>query len=254
MKHFVLFTLFLLFITTTTYSQRFVGSVIGGVNATQVDGDNVAGFYKFGFNGGAALTIALNQKQTWFATMELLYTQKGSYAKSRVDTIDSYLTDRIDYRYDYDPSIKYRLRLDYVEIPIVFHYEDPKTGLAIGAGVSWGRLVNINEVENGWHLNTNMQSDVYTKNDWSVIADAKIRVWKGLKLNIRYQYSFIPLRTREFIYKTGYHETRKQYNNVLTVRVIYSINERYKLNERKNKFGERIGAKWIRDVDINGEY
>ncbi|MEG2071332.1 MAG: hypothetical protein RR034_08175, partial [Bacteroidales bacterium] len=74
-----------LFITTFGYSQRFVGSIILGTNITQVDGDEVAGYKKFGINGGASVMLALHKNQCWFATLELLYTQKGSYSRQYFD-------------------------------------------------------------------------------------------------------------------------------------------------------------------------
>lgn len=240
----------LFLISITAYSQRFVGSAILGMNATQVDGDEVFGFQKFGVNGGVSAMLALNSKQTWFATIELLYTQKGAYRRALVDSMYHQTPDNIDHRYPYDPKIKYRLRMDYVEIPVIFHYEDPKSGFAFGAGVSWGRLVRVNELENGWHLTTNLRSGTYKNSDWSVLADVKIRLWKGLKLNFRYQYSFIPVRTRIFTDKVhGQTWERKQYHNTLTLRLIYSFNEKYKLNSRTNKKGERVGVRWVRDTE-----
>ena len=45
-------------------AQRFIGSVIAGVNFAQIEGDDVHGFYKVGFNGGLGLTVPVNRKQT----------------------------------------------------------------------------------------------------------------------------------------------------------------------------------------------
>lgn len=248
-KYFLIFLLF--FTVNFGFSQRFIGSAILGMNATQVDGDEVYGYNKFGFNVGASVMLALEPKQHWFATVELLFSQKGSFRKSLVDSMVYSNVNNIDYNFDYDSKIKYRLRLNYVEVPIIFHYEDPKTGWAFGAGFAWGRLVNIQEVENGWHLKTNLRSDIYRTSDWSVLGDVKIRLWKGLKLNLRYQYSFVPIRVRTFTNTSnGQTWDRKQYNNVITVRLIYSFNERYRLNYLKNKKGERNGPKWVRDISI----
>ena len=59
-------------------AQRFIGSVIAGANFAQIEGDDVHGFYKIGFNGGLGLTVPVNRKQTWQISIEMLYSMKGS--------------------------------------------------------------------------------------------------------------------------------------------------------------------------------
>ncbi|MEG2071356.1 MAG: hypothetical protein RR034_08295, partial [Bacteroidales bacterium] len=154
--------------------------------------------------------------------------------------------------YPFNPNIKCKLNLDYVEIPLVFHYEDPKTGVAFGLGAAWGRLVYAKEIYNGYRRTTDIRSKTYRTNDWSAIADVKIRLYKGLKLNFRFQYSFVPIRKMTYttLKTNGNVETweRNQYNNVLTLRLIYSFNEKYTPNTKINKKGERQGTKWVRDT------
>lgn len=232
-------------LATPCFSQRFIGSVIAGANVTQVDGDEVYGFRKFGANVGGSAMIALNEKQTWFATVELLFTQKGSYQKAYVPNMDSIAN--ANYNYPYNPKIKYKLNLDYVEVPVVFHYEDPRTGWALGAGLSWARMVTAKEIENGWHTTTGLRSGTYRRCDWSVLADLKIRLWKGLKLNVRYQYSFVPLRSRTFYINQPKERLRKQYNNVISVRLIYSFNEKYVPNNKYMK-NNKPTTRWMRDT------
>ena len=231
-------------------AQLFYGSVIAGGNLTQVDGDYIYGYRKLGVNVGASVMMTLNKKQSWFVTVELLYTQKGSSKKNFSPDMDKgkLVDSLINPNFKRDMSIKYKLHLDYVEVPIVFHFEDLASGCAFGAGVSWARLVSVKEIENGYRLITDLKSGTYRKNDWCALADVKVRLYKGLKLNFRFQYSFIPLRTRVFNFKSGEIEERKQYNNMLTLRLIYSFNEKYKLNEKKNRRGEQMGVKWVRDV------
>lgn len=247
----------ILFLINSSYSQRFIGSVIAGMNLSQVDGDEIYGFHKAGFTGGASVMLPLDAKFRWFATVELLYTQKGSYRSAH--RANALLSDtnyleflNEDFSVPFNDKIKYKLNLDYVEVPIVFHYEDFRTGWALGAGVAWGRLVYAKEIENGWTTTTNVRSKTYSTNDWSVLADLKIKIWKGLKLNVRYQYSFVPLRTREYFTRDNAgniekQETRKQYHNTITLRLIYSFNEKYIKNNEWIKGGSK-GPRWIRDT------
>lgn len=231
-------------------AQKFIGSLIFGGNTTQIEGDEIYGYRKFGFNAGGAVTLALNKKQTWFATVELLYTQKGSHRKALVDSMKYWDTENIDNSVPYNKRVKYHVALDYVEVPLLVHYEDIRTGWAFGLGFSWARLVRVKELENGFTLNTNLNSGTYKKDDWSVVADLKFKLYKNLKMNIRFQYSMVPIRIREFTYvQTGEVRTRKQYNNVVTLRLIYSFNEKYKLNTRTDKTGNRLGPRWVRDIE-----
>ncbi len=59
-----------------------------------------------------------------------------------------------------------------------------------------------------------------------MLVDLQIRIWQRLKFNFRYEYSMVPIRKRTF-YNRYDTETfdRKQYNNVLTFRLVYVINE-----------------------------
>ena len=246
--------IFLIFIVCLmafqAYPQRFIGSVILGMNTSQVDGDELYHYCRrFGVNGGGSVMVALEEKQRWCATIELLYSQKGSYQKSGVilpDTIDLD-GNNIDYSKPFNPKIKYKLNLDYVEVPVLFHYEDPRTGWAIGLGASWGRLVNVKEIENGWHTTTSVRSGTYRKSDWSAIADLKIRLWKGLKLNFRFQYTFVPIRVRTFYIGTPKERVRKQYNSVISARLIYSINEKYVPNTTYYK-NKKPTTRYMRDT------
>lgn len=255
MRHMKKLTLFLLILALAgaAQAQRFIGSVIAGANFTQVDGDEVAGFYHPGFNGGLSVMMPLDNSFHWFATIELLYTQKGSYqnayrANATLSDTVPLLWHNEDFSVPFNNKIKYQLHLDYVEVPVVFHYEDWRSGCSIGAGFAWGRLVRAHEIENGWTTTTDLRSGMYSQNDWSVIADAKIRLWKGLKLNFRFQYSFIPLRTRIYNpFVPDLKEVRKQYNNVITVRLIYSFNEKFIPNPDYVRGGKK-GPRWIHDT------
>lgn len=79
-------------------------------------------------------------------------------------------------------------------------------------------------------------SENYRGRDFSICVDARIRIWEGIHAEFRYQYSLLPIRTRLF-YKDREETHLKvddlrvqplqlQYNNTLTLRVVYIFNER----------------------------
>jgi hypothetical protein len=251
-------------------AQRFIGGVAAGINVTQVDGDEVFGYYKVGFNGGPYVKLMLDRKQRFSVTMELLYTQKGASKKypapsgARVAIGDTAL---IDFRYtEYDPKFFYNLRTDYLEIPLLFHYDDPRSKVSIGVGFSWARLLYIKEIgydfrayqskdslRGSRRLNTAVNSGRYYKNDWGIMADVKLPIYKGLKFNFRFQYSLAPFgKVRRFYHRSENLEgfvNRWPFHNTLTFRIIYSFNEKYTENTNYDKAGNRIGPKWIRDPE-----
>lgn len=248
-KLFILLSL--IFVITTISAQKFIGGAVAGMNISQVEGDEVNGYFKAGFNGGGLIMLPLNKNQTLFLTTEILFTQKGAY-KSNSGSVDAKpLDDTLLINYDIPKNNKvyYKLRLDYVEVPIIFHYEDPNTGYALGIGASWARLVNIKETFLGYQLNTDLNSGRYYKNTWNFIVDVKIPIYQGLKFNFRYQYSIVPIGANRTFYALVNADPyqRKLYHNLLSFRMLYTFNDKYYLNNSYKNNGSRNGPKWIRD-------
>ncbi|MBK7222982.1 MAG: hypothetical protein IPH94_17215 [Saprospiraceae bacterium] len=57
-------------------SQNFYGSMVLGVNASQIDGDNAAGFNKPGLTGGFKIDYPISASLDISA--ELLYSSRGA--------------------------------------------------------------------------------------------------------------------------------------------------------------------------------
>jgi hypothetical protein len=245
------------FVIQNANSQRFIGSVVAGVNFAQIEGDNVHGFYKVGFNGGLGLTLPVNRKQTWMVSVELLYSMKGSVkhcTPGYFDTLNympTMFTD-VDRSVPFDPKTKCNISLDYVQVPVMVHYEERYSGCTFGLGFAWGRLVRAHEVYNGFTRTTNVRSGTYKKNDWSVLVDVDFRLYKNLSLNLRWEYSMVPIRTEQFDYRLNdgscVSEVNKFHNHALSLRLAYYINEKFYENTRVNKYGQRMGAKWLREI------
>ena len=68
-------TFFLFFSGNTTAQQRFKAGVIGGLNASQIQNDDVGGYRRLGIQGGLrAITIFTDKIDLFF---EILYSQRG---------------------------------------------------------------------------------------------------------------------------------------------------------------------------------
>jgi len=201
-------------ITNSVNAQIIKGEALVGLNLTHVEGDEVSGFKKFGLNIGAGALIPF--KKNWDVSMEINYNQKGANQSAQYNDTDSL---------GIVTTGAYKLRLNYVEVPILIHYTD-KEFITIGAGFSWGRLVGVQEWEHGNIVeSTTLNSNTYNKNDFSYIIDGRIRIKGPLKFGVRYQSSMVKIRTREFTNFAGDTWTRNQFNRVLTFRLIYIFNE-----------------------------
>ncbi|MEZ5082305.1 MAG: outer membrane beta-barrel protein [Bacteroidales bacterium] len=148
MKRFWVFILFFGFIliSGTIYGQRIQGAVIAGMNLSQVDGDEVYGYKKVGLNTGLGALLPI--KKRFLLTMEILYNQKGAYERDQYIRFDQDTSGKI-----IEITGKYQLKLDYLEVPILFLYND-RDIITAGAGFSYGRLVSVKEYEHGQKVET----------------------------------------------------------------------------------------------------
>ncbi|MDR0971711.1 MAG: PorT family protein [Bacteroidales bacterium] len=200
--------------------QAFKGMLILRGNISQLDGDQVYGYNRFGINTGLGVSAPLNNKRNILMSLEVLYNLLGAKEKG-------------------DP-FQYDTRLGYISIPILLHFEDKKGGWTFGAGLQYSRLIHFSE---NWGLSQDTihwldRPDMNTvkpfhKDDISVVLDVRFRIWEKLKFNFRYQYSIISIRDK-ITYTNGFPATspdfdswqRNLYNNSLTIGLIYVINER----------------------------
>jgi len=126
MKKFFL-TVILLAAGTVLFAQRFEGGLIGGFNASQVDGDLYKGYHKPGVALGGY--VQTNLTRTVYAGMELKLMQKGSR------NIDSLAIEG---------QIKYIMRLNYVDLPVYLGIRTSEK-ISLVIGVSPGYLLSGNE-------------------------------------------------------------------------------------------------------------
>ena len=221
----ILILLLVVLFSKLSLSQRFLGAVSAGMNLSQVDGDEKYGFKKVGLNIGPSVIMPFGKNKNWSVTMEILFSQLGSYQRSQYanDTIVDTVTN------DYPDG--YKLVLNYVQVPVIVHFTD-KHIVAAGVGFLYGQLVgakewkDFNDVRGMFRTETDLQGP-YNLSDFQILADVRLRLWQRLWLDVRYSYSIVPIRTNvEFKNPvTNTIETRNQYNNVICMRLTYIFNE-----------------------------
>lgn len=102
--------------------QTFQAAAIGGINLSQIDGDNLAGFHFLGANVGLRVVAVLSDR--WRIGPEILFSQHGAN-KSRNDIIT----------FDFES-----IRLNTVEVPLMVYFKDWR--FTAEAGVAYKRLIN----------------------------------------------------------------------------------------------------------------
>jgi hypothetical protein len=110
-------------------AQKFHGGATLGLVGSQVAGDTYSGYHKAGLYGGGFVNLELGKHS--LLQMELTYFQKGSHVNP--DSANNYTT--------------YTLRLNYVELPLLYQYQVKKW--IFEAGPSLGFNVGYFEEFNG---------------------------------------------------------------------------------------------------------
>ena len=249
---------FLVAAPTLLHAQIIKGELFLGGNLCQVDGDECFGYKKFGVHAGAGALVPITSFMD--VGLEVLFNQKGAYKRDAITSNSTY-------------PYAYNLKLNYAEIPLMLYLTD-KDRYSVGIGVSYGRVVGLDEKNDGistgialgdghlhWRENEENLPDIshvrelnelaeivysagfpdtayissvvansnsYRAHDFNICADLRFRIWEGIHAELRYQYSLRPIRTRMFYEDVNLvlaNQIRLQYNNTITLRVVYIFNE-----------------------------
>ncbi|MHC1703506.1 MAG: porin family protein [Tenuifilaceae bacterium] len=199
MRFFILLILLFNGIYFNSPAQNFDAGFIGGLAATQVDGDGYGGYDKAGPIAGVWVGRRINH--TLYTRFELKYIQKGSYAKT---------TESGDY---------FRMRLNYFELPLLIGYRFGN-GLNLLMGISGGYLARTSE-----------------RNLYSYIPDEDLQKFRKFELagkvgfeynyserwafNAVFSYSILPIRTFNVTIPASWK--KGQYNQVIELVARYKL-------------------------------
>jgi hypothetical protein len=206
-RKYILFGI-LLSIAINTFPQRFDGGVMGGLTASQIDGDFYSGFNKLGITFGAFANTRFSQD--WGAQLEIGYKAKGA---SHVGPFTS-------------PYI-YQVSLRYAVIPLTLNYYAADE-FFFDLGVSIGYLIDVNYYDNGGTVPDDKINPKFNNYDINWILGANYRLSDLWTISLRYSYSFTPIRVRNTgVYRGALHDMLGlkdgDYNNYLTFSFYYQL-------------------------------
>ncbi len=175
--------------------KEFAGGLMIGAVTSQVSGDGMGGFNKFGYSVGAWVNIPVSEKIGIDLGMQ--YITKGS--SSGRDTLTFQ---------------KRGFRLNYMEVPLLVTIKNliPKIDLQITAGPYAGLIISQKEFFNEREF---VPSPTFSKIDFGAVFG--VRYWPGEKLflEIRSTNSVIPSRPAPTNLNTGPLYRSGNFNNVL---------------------------------------
>ncbi|GIV34226.1 MAG: hypothetical protein KatS3mg031_1761 [Chitinophagales bacterium] len=180
--------------------------LVAGFNATQVEGDDLRGYRKFGVNAGAGAFIRLPRNFSF--NFEIVYSQKGS--KKGPTAEQQARTASPD-----------KLQLDYIDVPLLFNYHDKdkqkgKDVFIAGLGVVFNSLVRY-EVK--YPLKTPTGKDLYHTFGLEVMARVTFVFINHIGLDLRWSFSLLDIARVDFE-ESGLYDNGQR-NNVLSARVMY---------------------------------
>lgn len=218
MKRPTLLLIIILTALSTLKAQNFYGGLVLGGITSQVAGDNRSGFNKFGITGGAFACLPLSDDFAF--QMELKYIQKGSRSND------------VENRPEFDP---YLIKLDYMELPLVFSYnlnkininEKPMSWINIELGLSFDFLIYHREEIKGIPNDNNPWNKVVS----NTILGFKFRITKNLDISVRTINSItsvcktfaIGLNNDNVRYVRRYFKSYGQYNDIIQLAIFWKI-------------------------------
>lgn len=200
MKHFYLFILLIIATATAGFAQRFEGGLLGGLNASQVDGDTHSGYNKPGIVAGAY--VINNFSERLFAGMEIKFAQKGSRKNPNFKTGD---------------QEKYIIRLNYIDLPVYLGVRTSERTSILG-GLSAGYLISSKILDN---YGPYPDQPVFNEFDIQGMLGFRFQITNRLAVDLRSAYSLLPIRENPG--KAEIYWLDSQFNNLLSTTLLYRL-------------------------------
>lgn len=195
---------------TADEERTFYGGAVLGANFSTVQGDGYGGYHKVGLNAGGIVCARILPKI--LASVELLYTQKGSRGVNQTES--AYTGTTID---------KYFLDLNYVEVPVMLQYV-VNARWRIGLGGAYAQLIKSNEeIITAQYYYKNVPGTDFHKRDYNLLLGGGVQFGSGIFLEGRYQFSLSSIRDVNNIPPYMFAGGAGQFNNFFTLKLMYLI-------------------------------
>jgi hypothetical protein len=158
-----------------TSKRNFKGGVVFGGVTSQISGDGLGGWDKFGITAGAWVNVPFSERVS--ATMGMKYINKGS--RTKIDTI-TFNT--------------FGYYLNYIEVPLWFSYAPSKKEpdrLVVNFGPYAGYLFNQKIIANGFDYDVNPRFESI-----DVGLEFGVSFWITPKFSVNFMTSSSVLPTR----------------------------------------------------------
>lgn len=178
MRKAIFIVVLLLYCASFCEAQRIAAYVSSGATVSQIEGDELKGFDKWGYTGSVGAMINLSENGMWKMSLEAGYSMRGAYNNSG------------------DPY-NIKVNLSYVDVPLTAFFRDPYGGILIGVGPVYSRLVQQpHDVisYNPDYFIPDTSNMTFLKNDLALAGEIRFTIWSGLQFSVRYQRSIISIK------------------------------------------------------------
>ncbi|MFN6378376.1 MAG: porin family protein [Flavobacteriales bacterium] len=190
----------LVILSLSSYAQaEFSGGLIAGGVTSQVSGDALAGWDKFGVTGGAWVHVGFNE--SWGTWVGLQYLPKGSVKPADPDNGD---------------FNQFAFKLNYIEMPVMA--TNLRGKWRFGIGPSFGFLISQKQEFNGLEYDINPE---FKALDISGSLSVTRLIGNKFSLELRGNTSILPTRPAPAVVNPLSYYERGNYNQVLLLALHY---------------------------------
>lgn len=184
-------------------AQRFNAGFVVGAIASQVSGDKASGFNKPGFEIGGLVSTKLSEK--FDGSFQIVFIQKGSRARGNVE--------QGDYTF-------YRMRLNYVQVPLLFQYHYSKK-FRFEAGTGIAVLLSSSEENEFGKIPESYNRKEFNKLEWTMMASMNYLLGENLLMVLGVENSVLPIR--KYDGTELFRLDRDQFNSLLRFSFRYTF-------------------------------